>query len=70
MMYFQVTVGRLLCGEVRGFLDAAKWVGHDIEWQESPGWIERTFTVKGNPESVRWVMQRLEHWRKSMEMSA
>lgn len=69
-MYFQITVGRLLCGQVRDFLRSAKFTGHDIDWQESSGWIERTFTVKGDPTSVRWVMRRLEHWRQSIEMSA
>lgn len=51
-----ITAGRLICGFVRDALKQAKFKGFDIEWLESSGWIERTFTIKGNPQHVQTVV--------------
>lgn len=66
-MITEIVVGRLLCRQVRDFLKAAKFSGHDIDWLESSGWIERTFTLKGRPAAVRYVVATLEAWERQMQ---
>lgn len=49
------TVGRLLCGEVRDFLNSLAFKGFDISYHESKGFIEREFIIKGEKEDLRKI---------------
>jgi len=41
-----IEVGLLLFRQFREFLKRLKFKGYQIEWMESKGWVERTFTIK------------------------
>jgi hypothetical protein len=64
-----ITAGRLLWGQVRDCLKQAKFLGMDIEWIESSGWVERDFTIKGKPEDVRLIVNGLMEAFKNLEQS-
>jgi len=60
---FSFTAGRLLCGHIRDFLASRKFAGMEIEWMESSGWLERTFTVKGRDEDVQLINRAIAKWK-------
>jgi len=47
-----ITAGRLLCSDVRDYLESRKFLGADIKWIEGKGFFERDFTVKGDDEEI------------------
>ena len=49
------TVGRLLCKTVRQNLDKAKFMGRNLDYIESKGWLESEFTVRGDEAAIRAV---------------
>jgi len=57
-----ITVGRLLCGTVRGYLDKCKFKGMDVDYIESGGWIEREFVIKGSNEDIIKIHAALKAW--------
>lgn len=67
MATYEFTVGRLLARSVRDFLARAKFGGLKIEYIESTGWIERTFTVKGSEQDLRSIDASLKEWSKKMD---
>ena len=67
MNSFSITVGRLLCGTVRDYLDKRKFLGADIEYHESRGLIYRTFTVKGDGDGFAKAFNELMMWANSVE---
>ena len=62
MASINITVGRMLCGQVRNFLNKCKFQGMDIEYLESSGWVQRDFTIKGPVNDVTTVQKSLEAW--------
>lgn len=62
MTRMKVTVGRLLCRQVRDFLKEARLVGWDIDYVESSGLIERDFTIIGPSSDLRFVKSALDNW--------
>ncbi len=62
-----LTVGRMLCGQVRDFLESCKFKGMDIEYLESSGWLERDFTVKGSNDDIIAVHQSFKDWMKRLD---
>jgi len=67
MSHFTITVGRLLWGSLRDFLNEEKFKGRQITWIESSGIIERDFIVKGSHEDIKYICRRLEIWQANME---
>jgi hypothetical protein len=61
---FSFTAGRLLCGHVRDFLKESIFLGKDIEYLESSGWFERTFTIKGNAQDILEIKEAINEWAK------
>lgn len=66
-VYFEIEVGRLLCGEVRDFLKRCQFKGVNIQWIESSGLIERTFCIKGSQNDVAVIQDALEKYSKQLE---
>lgn len=55
-------VGILLCKHIRYFLEQSIFEGRDIKFLESSGWFERTFTIKGNLEDMRYIKRSVNLW--------
>jgi hypothetical protein len=53
-------VGRVMCGQVRTFLESEKFRGRNIQWLESGGWLSHLFTVKGDAQDVIEISRQLE----------
>jgi len=56
----QFTVGRLLCGRFRSMLNELKFVGHNIEWIESSGLIERNFLVRADNHIISGIEKMID----------
>jgi len=61
------TAGRMLCGKIRYFLDQCKFKEMDIDYIESDGWVERTFTIKGSNKDVLTVQASLKSWADDLD---
>jgi hypothetical protein len=61
------TVGRLLCGGFRDFLAAERVKGRALSWHEGSGWFQRTFTIAGPVEDLRYVDKVAREWVARME---
>jgi len=64
---YQLTVGRLLCGRLRDYLEARKLVYPDLRFHEGRGWIERQFTIAGTPNTIREVVEDISVWKMAMD---
>jgi len=62
MAYYTFEAGRLLCGQIRNFLESQKFTGRDIDFIESTGFFTRKFTVKGNDKDVLVIKKALDLW--------
>ena len=67
MRTIKIEVGRLLCGEVRDFLNKCKFKGMNIEFNESSGFIERDFIIRGADNDIALVKRSLDSWIKSLD---
>jgi hypothetical protein len=67
MANMTITVGRMLCGKVRLFLDQCKFKGMDVDYLESSGWVERDFTIKGSDKDVLSVHASLKDWSDNLD---
>ena len=63
----QVTVGRLLCRQVRDYLKQCEFKNENIKWIESSGFIERTFVIKGDQPVLEDIESDLDRWIKKRE---
>lgn len=63
---YEFTVGRLLCGQIRDFLKQIQFTHGNIDWIESKGWIERTFIIKGNADTIKLIAERLKIWSEAL----
>ncbi len=55
-----ITVGRLLCGQVREYLEDCVFRGAPIKYRESKGFLEREFTFTGEPEAVDQILNSIQ----------
>ena len=69
-MIFTLEVGRFLWSPLRDYLKARQFVGMKVEWIESSGWIERTFTIKGGESEMAIIRRDLARWAKGFENDA
>ena len=60
MQTIRMTVGRLLCGHVRNYLNQQRFLDQDIDYLEGQGWIEREFIIKGNDLSR--ISRDIDKW--------
>lgn len=67
MAVLNLTVGRAHCGRIRDFLKRCKFKGVDIEYIESSGWIQRSFTVKGSDDDIVSIHKAYLDWAKATE---
>ena len=67
MRTIEIEVGRLLCGKVRDFLNKCKFKGMNIEFNESSGFIERDFTIRGDDNDIALVKSSLDNWVNSLD---
>lgn len=58
----QFTTGILIRRNVRNFLDEAIFSGYDFTYLETKGFIESTFTLKGNPQDINKVAYMLNSY--------
>lgn len=64
---FTFNAGRLVCGQVRDFLEGLQFEGKLIEWREGRGWFTRNFIVKGKAEAVARVRQVIKRWTEETQ---
>ncbi len=62
MAYLRYTVGLGLWRQMRHFLKSCQFRDVPITWIESPGWLEREFTIKGDPPILRVIQRDLDGW--------
>lgn len=67
MSSFVFTAGRILCGRVRDFLNQMQFIGYNITFLESSGWIEREFLIRGDEAAISFAKTTLAHWARSLE---
>lgn len=67
MRTIEIKVGRLLCGKVRDFLNKCKFKGMNIEFNESSGFIERDFTMRGTDNDIALIESSLDNWINSLD---
>ncbi len=70
MAHMTITLGRMLCGNARNFLDSEKFKGRNIEYLESKGFIERDFTIKGSNEDILYIKKCFHNWAKENDLYA
>ena len=61
-------VGILLCRSLRDFLKRCKFIGYNIEWLESSGWFEHTFTIKGDDSHIDRIVETIRQWDKENQL--
>jgi len=59
---FTFTAGRLLCSHIRYQLDKAKLQGHEFDYVESPGFLEREFVLTGDYATLKTI----ENWIRKL----
>jgi len=57
-----ITVGRMLCGQLRDHLNQCKFKGYNIDFIESSGWIQRDFVIKGDLHDIKKLKFQLDSW--------
>lgn len=62
MKSFTIIVGLLHFSKVRDYLNQCKFIGRNIDWIESSGWIDRTFTIRGTSPDIDIVLKEFQHW--------
>lgn len=66
MQTLEYTVGRFLCGKLRGYLERMRFLNPELRFHEGRGWITRTFIVMGPPEVLRQVSRDMADWEARM----
>jgi hypothetical protein len=66
-MIIEYEVGRLYCSDVRRYLDQAKFMGADIDYMESKGFLSRSFVIKGSESSVAAAKRDIDRWIESAQ---
>lgn len=61
--YFEFQAGRLICSAVREILESEQFHGRKIRWREGKGFISRTFSIAGDPQDVKRIIDRLEYYK-------
>ncbi|AUR91520.1 hypothetical protein NVP1161O_078 [Vibrio phage 1.161.O._10N.261.48.C5] len=56
----EFVAGLLIRRQIRNALDCLIFRGEDITYHENRGWIDSTFTLKGNRTIVRAVFNTLQ----------
>ena len=70
MAHMTITLGRLLCGKARQFLEAEKFKGRNISYLESKGLFERDFIIKGSDEDVLYIKRSFDQWARENNLYA
>ena len=63
---FTVELGRLHWGSFRSYLKKLQFMRYNVEWIESPGWIEREFTIRGDRRAIQQVVADIKRWVAEM----
>lgn len=63
---FSISVGRLLCKDMRSILESEQFAGRKINWLESKGWFDRLFTVTGEAQDVWKTAERITAWARNV----
>ncbi len=63
----QLTIGRLYCRDIRYFLNQCQFKGHNVEFIESKGLLQRHFTIKGDSQIIETIKITLDNWLKQFE---
>lgn len=58
----KITVGRLWVRPIRDYLKHAQFADPRIEWIETGGWIEKTFSVRAPQECIEEIIASYKAW--------
>jgi hypothetical protein len=53
--FYEISAGRLWWSQIRWAVDQIKFHGWKIEMTESPGFLVRLFTFKGEPAAIKLI---------------
>ena len=54
--------GRLLCGQIRSYLQKRQFCGAKIEWFEGSGLVQRDWAVKGDEQDIDAVEKDIREY--------
>ncbi len=63
----RITLGRLLCGGMRDYLEQQRLRHPELRYTESSGWIERTFLIIGPRDVMLGVERDIRAWADRLE---
>lgn len=61
------TVGRLLCGPVRRYLQRQAFYDASVKWLETRFLLESRFDVKADPSAIQTMGAALQTWAARLE---
>lgn len=63
-----ISIGFLWFTQMRAVLRKYKWNNPTtFDWNEGPGWLDKTFYIRGNYHIVLELKERFEEWSSPME---
>lgn len=63
----EIKVGRLLCGQVRKFLQREAFYNPAFRWIESGGILEHTFCVEGPNNAIDEMNRTFRAWERELD---
>jgi len=64
MACLEFIAGRMLCENIRFFLDKCRFKGMNIIYMESKGLFERNFIVNGESDDLEMIRKSINEWVK------
>lgn len=58
----EINIGFLWFSQMRDVLRSYAWNDASFDWQESRGWLDKTFYIKGSREDVVALASRFDGW--------
>jgi hypothetical protein len=67
MNNIELDIGRLFVGKFRSFLNKLKFLGEDIEYLETKGWLSSRFVVKGDAATIVRIREAVEDFKRRLD---
>lgn len=63
----EFSAGRLLCGQIRSYLDKQCFLNEKVSYFEGPGLVSRDFAVKGPASVIAKISRDLDSYFEQMK---
>lgn len=67
-VFYKITLGILLCGPMRRYLQKRKFLDMAIKWMESWGIIERDWIIVGSKKDIETIAGDINRWAKKHDL--